>query len=286
MCFQRLVLGLVALVVAVSASHAQDDKIFKLITTEQTEALLASLKIEFKKKPAAKEGIFYYDFQRGGHSVRLYWYGGKDLMLDVVFGRMTLEQVNSWNVRAKFSRACLHKDAKGEFVALESNLDILGGVTEGAVKQFMNVFDEEVKAFAKFVGGSGGDERIYTKVASDKLEAILKGLNFEFKKIEVKGGVLAYDFESNKHRLRLVSFGGDDLMIDAHFKKLALADVNQYNLNRKFIRCVAYNMNGTEYTALEANLDCAGGVSDSIVRHFVHAFDEEVKEFSKYVQGK
>jgi len=283
---RRWALSSVVLSLAVAAGRAQDANVFKSISAEQTEKLLESMKIDFKKKPAAKEGLFYYDFQRGGHSLRLYWFGGKDLMLDVVFAKMPLEQVNTWNVRAKFSRACLHKDAKGEFVALEANLDILGGVTEGTVKQFIQVFDDEVKAFAKFVGASTGDERIYTKVAPDKLEAILKDLNVEFKKAEVKGGVLAYDFESNKHRLRLVSFGGDDIMIDAHFKKLPLADVNQYNLNRKFIRCVAYNMNGTEYTALEANLDCAGGVSDGIVRHFIRAFDAEVQEFSKYVQGK
>ena len=283
---QRLILSMGVLFFAVAAARAQDEKVFKLLPAEQAEALLTSLKIDFKKKPAAKEGVVYYDYQRGSHSVRLYWYGGKDLMLDVVFGKMSLEQVNAWNVRAKFSRACLHKDAKGEFVALEANLDILGGVTEGTVKQFLSTFDEEVKSFAKFVGASAGDETIYTRVTGDRVEAILKALNLDFKKTEVKGGVLAYDFESNKHRLRLVSFGGDDLMIDAHFKKLPLDDVNQYNLKRKFIRCVAYNLNNTEYTALEANLDCAGGVSDGIVRHFIRAFEAEVQEFSKYVQGK
>ena len=283
---QRLFLCLIALPLTVATVRAQDDMVFKLFSTEQTESLLQSLKIDFKKTPAKKEGIFYYDFQRGGHTVRLYWYGGKDLMLDVVFGKMPLDQINAWNVRAKFSRACLHKDDKGEFTALEANLDILGGVTLGTVRQFVKVFDDEVKAFAKFTGGSAGDDGIYNKVAANKLEAILKGLNIDYKKVEAKGGATAYDFESNNHKLRLVNFGGDDLMIDAHFKKLPLEDVNQYNLNRKFIRCVAYNLGGNEYTALEANLDCVGGVSDGIVRHFIRAFDEEVKEFSKYVQGK
>ncbi len=276
---------IVALLLVAVPVRAQDDKVTKLFSTEQTEGLLQSLKIDFKKTPAKKEGIFYYDFQRGGHTVRLYWYGGKDLMLDVVFPKMPLDQINTWNVRAKFSRACLHKDDKGEFTALEANLDILGGATEGTVRQFFSVFDEEVKAFAKFVGGSAADESIYKKVAVDKLESILKGLNIEFKKLEVKGAV-GFEFESNKHKLQLFNFGGDDLMIDAHFKKLPRADVNQYNLNRKFIRCVAYNINGNEYTALEANLDCLGGVSDSIIRNFIRAFDDEVKEFSKYVQGK
>jgi len=285
MNFNRLLLAVVLVAVDGAAARAQDDKIFKLFTTEQTEAFLQSLKIDFKKTPAKKDGILYYDFQRGGRSMRLYWYEGKDLMLDVVFGKMTLEQINAWNVRAKFSRACLHRDDKGEFVALEANLDILGGVSEGAVRQFFNVFEEEIKAFAKFLGSAPLDDDIYTKVTKEKLESILKALNIDFKKVEVKGSIV-FEFESNKHKLKLFNFSGDDLMIDAHFKKLPLADVNQYNLNRKFIRCVAYNINGSEYTSLESNLDCVGGVSDSIVRNFIRSFDDEVKEFSKYVQGK
>src|SRR5262245_8842512 len=212
MNFNRLLLAVVLVAVDGAAARAQDDKIFKLFTTEQTEAFLQSLKIDFKKTPAKKDGILYYDFQRGGRSMRLYWYEGKDLMLDVVFGKMTLEQINAWNVRAKFSRACLHRDDKGEFVALEANLDILGGVSEGAVRQFFNVFEEEIKAFAKFLGSAPLDDDIYTKVTNEKLESILKGLNIDFKKVEVKGSVV-FEFESNKHKLKLFNFSGDDLMI-------------------------------------------------------------------------
>ncbi|MCI0684836.1 MAG: YbjN domain-containing protein [Gemmataceae bacterium] len=275
---------LTAACLVVPGARAQDDKVFKQLTAAETEAILQALKIDFKKTPAKKEGIVYYDFQRGGHKMRLYWYNGKDLMLDAVFPGMSLDRVNQWNVRAKFSRACLHRDAKGEFTALESNLDLAGGATEGAVRHFFKVFDDEVKLFAKVAGG-GGDDALYTRVASDKLEAILKSLSIDYRKTQGKGAA-AYEFESNNFKLRLVNFGGEDLMIDAQFKKLKLDDVNQYNLNRKFIRCVAYNVGGREYTSLESNLDCVGGVTDSIVRNFIRAFDIEVAEFAKYVQGK
>lgn len=271
---------------AAPSASAQDDKVFKQWTAEEAEAFLQSMKIEFKKTPAKTKGIVHYDFQRGGHNMRLYWYNGKDLMLDVVFPRLPLEQINLWNVRAKFSRACLHRDDKGEFTALESNLDLVGGVTEGAVRQLFKVFDDEVKLFAKFAGSLGADDAVYTRAAGDKLEGVLKSLNIAYKKTDIKGGVTAYEFESNNHKLRLVNFAGEDLMIDAQFKKLKLEDVNQYNLNRKFIRCVAYNVGGKEYTSLEANLDCAGGVTDGIVRNFIRAFDIEVSEFAKYAQGK
>jgi hypothetical protein len=279
--------GLCLVATSASPACAQDEPILKQISTEQTETLLQSLKIDFKKTPAKKGEIVYYDFQRAGHNVRLYWYGGKDLMLDVVFPKMSLEQINVWNVRAKFSRACLHRDNKDEFTALEANLDLAGGVTEGAIRQFLAVFDDEIKTFAKIAGGAAAlDEPIYAKVTPERLDAILKGLNIDYKKLGEKDGSVAYEYTANNHQLRLVSFGGEDLMIDAHFKKLPLADVNEYNLQRKFIRCVAYKVEGKEYTSLEANLDCIGGVSDGIIRHFIRAFDEEVQAFTKYVQGK
>ncbi len=287
---RHLFLAPLVLVLASVPGRAQE-KVLRELSKEQTEEILQKLKITYKKVPSKRDDVVFYDFEREGHPVRLYWYGGKDLMLDVVFPRIPLEQLNAWNVRAKFSRACLHKEEKGEFAALESNLDLLGGVTEGTVRQFLTTFDEEVKQFAKFVNAGSLDEPTYKLVTAEKLEAILKELKLEFKKTQVKtpgakGSAVAYDFESNGQKLRLVNFGGEDLMIDAHFKKLPLEDVNQYNVNRPFIRCVAYKVDGKEYTSLEANLDCVGGVSDSILRHFLRTFDEEVKEFSKYAMGK
>ena len=80
--------------------------------------------------------------------------------------------------------------------------------------------------------------------------------------------------------------GGTDLMIDAQFKKLPLETLNDYNLKRKFIRAVAYDIRGTEFTSLETNLDCVGGISDSILRYFIRAFADEVREFTAFSQGK
>src|SRR5262245_44118002 len=187
---------------ASSSAGGDENKVFKQLSAADTESLLQKFKIEFKKTPGKNNDVNYYDFQRNGYNVRLYWYGGKDLMVDVVFAKLTLPEVNAWNVRAKFSRACLYKDAKGEYTALESNLDLLGGVTEDTVKHFLTVFDNEVKEFARFAGGSSSDEAIYAKVTSDKLEAILKDLKIDYKKVETKGGIVAYDYESNNHKLR------------------------------------------------------------------------------------
>jgi hypothetical protein len=282
----RFTLALAAALFSSAAAPAQDDKLFKLLTPEQTEELLESMKIDFKKTPAQREGIFYYDLKRQGASVRFYLYEGKDIMLDAIFPGLPLEKINEWNVRAKFSRACLHKDAKGDFTALEANLDIVGGVSVGTIKQFILTFDEEIKSFVKFAGSAAGDDAIYTRVTPEKIEKTLADLGIQFKKIQLKGPVVAYEYEANNHKLRLTNFGGADLMIDAQFKKLPLETVNEYNLKRKFIRAVAYNLMGNEYTALESNLDCLGGISDGILRHFIRAFDEEVKEFTKFVKSK
>jgi hypothetical protein len=281
----------IALSMLTAPLRAQDAKVVKLLTPAHAEEILSGMKIEFKKTPSPREGTYFYDMRRQNVAVRLYLYDNKDIMLDAVFRGLPLEKVNQWNVRAKFSRACLHKDPKGDFVTLESNLDILGGVTDETIRQFIRTFDEEIKAFVPFAGSPtpapAGDEAIYTKVTDEKIEAILTELKLEYKKIEIKERpVTQFEYVANNHRLRLTNFGGADLMIDAQFQKLPLATLNDYNLKRKFIRAVGYDVRGTEFTSLETNLDCVGGISDNILRYFIRAFSDEVKEFTNFVKDK
>ena len=53
-------------------------------------------------------------------------------MLDAVFRKLPFDRINEWNRNAKFSRAVLQTSPKGDYTTLESNLDLIGGVTEGA----------------------------------------------------------------------------------------------------------------------------------------------------------
>lgn len=276
------------LIFALSAgASAQEVKAFTQLTPEHTEEFLKKQGIEFKKIDTKTPGTVFYDFQRKNFNVRLYNYDGKDLMLDAVFPGMPLEKINLWNVKAKFSRACLNKDAKGIYATLESNIDLVGGVTEGGLKQFLLSFDDELRLFSKYASDTGSDDQFFAPVTSAKIEGVLKSLNIAFEKTELKDGAGAfYDFEANNFKLRLVNFGGKDLMIDAHFKKIALEDVNRWNLEKKFIRAVSYNVKGQEYSALEANLDCEVGTTDGILRNFIIGFQEDVKQFAKYVQTK
>jgi hypothetical protein len=276
---------LAILLAAVSPARAEDDKVFKGLSPEQTEAFLAKMEIEFKKAESKAPGTFMYDFKRKSFTMRLYHFDGKDIMLDAVFPVMPLERVNDWNIKAKFSRATLQKDGRGLFVTLESNLDLLGGVTEGTLKQFVLSFDDEVRLFAKYVGGASDEQPLISPVTDETLGDILKSMSFEFTKKEGKSATL-FEFEFENRKFRLTNFGGKDIMLDTSFKKIPLEDVNSYNLQKKFIRVVAYDGHGEPRTSLEANLDCEVGTTEGILRYFILGFTEDAKTFGKYVQTK
>src|SRR5262249_42326972 len=237
----------------------------------------------YRKSPSRKAGDFYYDYERNFYKIRLHDFGGKDIMLDAIFTKTPVEVLNAWNGRAKFSRAVLHKPAAGqEYAALESNLDILGGVTEETIRHFIRTFDNEIKLYDRFIGEYGQMDKVYTLVSDEMVEEALKVLGIPIKKSVGRTGTY-YDYPRNKLEIRLTNFGGKDLMVDVQLPKVPLEKVNQWNLSRKFIRAVAHKGAGREYTALEANLDCAGGVSQAILQHFIRTFDGEVAAFERFL---
>lgn len=126
-------------------------KAYRLVTPEKLEAVLDNLKIDFKKVKGKVEGVDFYDFEKNNFKIRLHNYQGKDLWIDAMFtDKASLEDINRWNVRAKFSRAVLLKGDK-ESLSLESQLDCLGGVTDAIIRQFITRFDGELKDFTKFL---------------------------------------------------------------------------------------------------------------------------------------
>lgn len=142
-------LGLVCLP---SLGTGQDEKkVFRKVSAERLEAVLKSLEIEFKKTGAKQADTHFYDFDRGNYKVRLGNHGGNDLWIDCLFPKAPLETINQWNVRAKFSRAVLTKLDEKDMSIVEFQLDCVGGVTDEIIRQFVRRFDEEVKAFDKFI---------------------------------------------------------------------------------------------------------------------------------------
>lgn len=273
-----------------TGAQGGDERIYRALTTDQLEEMLSAEKLTFKKtENAANRGTWFYDFKRGAFNLRLTYFDGKDLMIDNFFARaVPLDRVNDWNKKAKFSRASLHRDKDGEFLMLEFNLDLLGGITRGTVKQFITHFEQECGNFDRFIGTGAANpipvagDKIHAQVNAAVVEQVLKNLKAEFKK---QGGANGdtYDFKLDGVSVRLTNFNGKDLMIDAVFPKAGLTPLNKYNIDRKFVRAVYYNVKGNEYTALESNLDCVAGVTDEMIRYFITNFVADARHFSEYL---
>jgi hypothetical protein len=269
-------------------SFGQDGKVYKKISVESLEEILKSLDIDFKKSPSPNDkNLIFFTFERNKYKQALHSYGGKDLMLVAEFPAVPVIAINQWNRGAKFSRAVLYQDAKNDFYSsLEANLDVAGGVTDDTIRHFIRRFDDEIKKFDKLLfPAASQEEEVVTKVTGAGLEKILKEMTIKFKKVPGKDeDIFSYEFERGTFKVRLHNFKGNDLMLDAVFKEIPLAEVNKYNFNRKFIRLVLYQPdNGKKYTALETNLDCQGGVSDGVIRYFIGTFDGELREFAKFI---
>lgn len=138
---------------AAATSAQEKDRVMRSVPSAKLESILQELKIRYEKKSDPKnDAINFYDFERNSFKVRLHNYNGRDLWLDVHFtDKITLEDVNQWNVRAKFSRAVLLKEGDKQSTSLEAQLDCDGGVTDGMIRQFILRFDGELKSFVQFL---------------------------------------------------------------------------------------------------------------------------------------
>lgn len=152
-----LAMGVLLISTAFAQEQGQPDKIDKLkvqrsVPSAKLESILEDMKIKYSKTAGKNEGIHYYDFERNNFKVRLHNYQGRDLWIDVQFTeKMSLAEVNQWNVRAKFSRAVLVKNGDKQSTSLESQIDCEGGVTDGMIRQFILRFDGEIKTFVQFL---------------------------------------------------------------------------------------------------------------------------------------
>ncbi|MCI0638637.1 MAG: YbjN domain-containing protein [Gemmataceae bacterium] len=145
-------LGLALIWGQVQAQDAGQGQVMRNVSNDKLEKILKDLNITFKKTTGKKEGTHFYDYDRNNYKIRIHNYDGKDLWIDALFNdKTTLEEVNKWNVRAKFSRAVLIRDGDKETISLESQIDCLGGITEGMIRQFVNRFDGEIRDFVKFI---------------------------------------------------------------------------------------------------------------------------------------
>jgi len=149
-----VVFGLVTLgwSTAEPAPAQNKDKVQRSVSSAKLESILQDMKIKYDKTAGKEDGIHFYDFERNTFRIRLHNYQGRDLWIDVRFNdQTTLKDINEWNIRAKFSRAVLLKEGDKQSTSLEAQIDCLGGITDGMIRQFIVRFDGELKSFVQFL---------------------------------------------------------------------------------------------------------------------------------------
>jgi hypothetical protein len=128
------------------------DKAQAGVPPARLESVLAKMNVKYDKTEGKKKDDWFYEFDRNNFKIRLQNYGGRDLGLDVVFtDKITLKEVNGWNVQAKFSRAVRLSGGDKSPTSLEAQLDCEGGVTEGMIRQFILRFDSDLKNFVEYL---------------------------------------------------------------------------------------------------------------------------------------
>jgi Putative bacterial sensory transduction regulator len=132
------------------------------------------------------------------------------------------------------------------------------------------------------VGQSQG--KVYRTVNNETVEKILTSLELKFQKEERKNKdatIMIYDFKRGDNSFRLFNYQSDLWIECTHEKSMKAEDVNRWNADAKFSRLVVIQEKEKTILSLESQLDCAGGVTDAVVKQYINRFDEEAKRFLK-----
>ena len=148
-----LLMGSALWLAVVPLAGAQNkEKVYRDLTPAQVEAILNDLTIKFvKTQPPKLPKDYDYDFERNNYKIRLTLSGGKLLWISALFPKASLEKINKWNIKATFSRAVLDRVNDREYAIVEYQLNVLGGVTDNMLRQFVRRFDNEVSSFDQFL---------------------------------------------------------------------------------------------------------------------------------------
>lgn len=125
----------------------------------------------------------------------------------------------------------------------------------------------------------------YRQVPNEAVEKVLQSLELKYQKDEPKdkAGVMFFEFKRGELAYRLYNYGNDLWIETVLDKKLPLDEVNRWNAEAKFTRLVLIEQKDKTSLSLEAQLDCAGGVTDAVIRQYINRFDEEAKKFTKFM---
>jgi hypothetical protein len=130
--------------------------------------------------------------------------------------------------------------------------------------------------------------KVFQMITTEHLEATLKDLGIKYRKapsLPPIGG-FDYNFTRNNFAMRIHYFNGLDLWIDAPFAKIAPDDINHWNRQARLSRAVLISGGFFMTSSLEAQLPCAGGVTEGMIRQFITNFEKEVQNYSTFVRTR
>jgi len=143
----RLAAAAFALVVlAASARPAQAQDVLTSVSDKHMEELLGNLDLTFTKK---SEHSWRIELE-GKKALLIMANDNTDAQLYIAFGdiQVSTSKMNDWNADHRFGRAYADSDRNP---VLESDLDFAGGVTDGAIKAWINLFGAQIKSYLKFL---------------------------------------------------------------------------------------------------------------------------------------
>ncbi len=143
-CLMVAALGFVLLSAVVRPASAQE--VMTSVSDKHVESILASLDLTFSKK-----GEHSWRVELNGKKVLLILGNDNtDAQLYIAFGdiEVSTSKMNEWNADHRFGRAYADGDRNP---VLESDLDFAGGVTDGTIKAWINLFGAQIKSYLKFL---------------------------------------------------------------------------------------------------------------------------------------
>jgi hypothetical protein len=133
--------------------------------------------------------------------------------------------------------------------------------------------------------GEAEKAKVFKILTNEHLEKLLKAAEIDFKKVPAKEeGITFFDYERHNYKVRLHSYAGKDLWLEAIFPGAPLTTLNRWNQRTKFTRAVLVKEDEGDSTSLEVQLDCTGGVTDGMVGQFFRRFDNEVQAFARFIK--
>lgn len=136
-----------ALLMASPPVRAQGADIITELSTARAEQVLKDLKLDFN---LVNPGT--YRFNVAGYKV-LFFNKGNNVQLYASFKKtVTLTLINDWNRAKRYTRAYLDKDGDA---CLESDLDLEGGVSQGAIAELFKTWTTSLALFVAHIDFKG-----------------------------------------------------------------------------------------------------------------------------------